>query len=217
MLSQTEENYLKVLFKLVLNKSEAGTNELALELGVKPASIHDMLKKLKEKNLVSYEKYGKITLTERGNQYAVQIVRNHRLWETFLFDKLEFSWDEVHDAAEQLEHVNSSKLIDRLDKFLGYPKFDPHGDPIPNANGVIEVEKRFFLSEIEVGKTCQMVGVKDNANSFLQYVARLGLGISSKITILSIEPFDSSLLIEVNETKHSVSKEFTDNIFVVKK
>ena len=142
MLSYTEENYLKALQKITLESGtkDAGTNELATLLAVKPATANDMLKKLKEKKLVDYEKYGKIRLSGEGEKIAIDIIRKHRLWETFLYQNLEFSWDEVHDVAEQLEHIQSSKLIDKLDKFLGYPEFDPHGDPIPSSNGEIKVQ-----------------------------------------------------------------------------
>ncbi|MEO0066766.1 MAG: hypothetical protein RI983_2092 [Bacteroidota bacterium] len=138
VLSYTEENYLKGLFKLTIElgeKEEAGTNEIAAQLGVKPASVNDMLKKLKDKKLIQYERYGKSSLTKEGKKRAIEIVRKHRLWETFLHEKLDFNWDEVHEVAEQLEHIQSKKLIDKLDQFLEYPSIDPHGDPIPNAKG----------------------------------------------------------------------------------
>src|SRR3954454_8694896 len=150
MLSHTEENYLKALFHLTtesIDKSKAGTNELAAHLNVKPASVNDMLKKLKEKKLISYEKYGKISLTAEGKRKAVDIIRKHRLWETFLYEKLEFSWDEVHEIAEQLEHIQSQKLVDKLDKFLKYPQFDPHGDAIPNAKGEMKAPFKKTLAE----------------------------------------------------------------------
>ena len=126
MLSQTEENYLKALFKLTYenNNNEAGTNELALTLEVKPATVNDMLKKLKDKEFVNYKKYGKITLSGKGKKIALEIIRKHRLWETFLYKKLEFTWDEVHEVAEQLEHIQSAKLVDKLDEFLDFPEFD---------------------------------------------------------------------------------------------
>ena len=142
MLSFTEENYLKALWHLTMDnthKEEAGTNELAAHLNVKPATANDMLKKLKEKKLVDYKKYGKSSLTNIGKKLAIEVVRKHRLWETFLYEKLEFTWDEVHEVAEQLEHIKSQKLVDKLDKFLNYPKLDPHGDVIPNEKGEMKV------------------------------------------------------------------------------
>ncbi|MFA9290107.1 MAG: metal-dependent transcriptional regulator [Solirubrobacteraceae bacterium] len=217
MLTQTEENYLKTLFGIIADnypRLQAGTNELACKLSLKPATVNDMLKKLKDKNLVSYEKYGKISLTETGNKFALLVIRKHRLWETFLYDKLEFTWDEVHEVAEQLEHVNSDKLVDRLDKFLEFPKFDPHGDPIPNSNGTIIVEKRIALNQVEIGEYCLVVSVKDNSNLFLQHAMKLGLKINSKILVLSIQLYDDLMQIEINEEKHTISKKFSDNILV---
>lgn len=217
ILSYTEENYLKYIFKIGADNGlgEAGTNELANYLSVKPASVNEMLKKMKEKKLVNYEKYGKIKLTKMGEKLAIDIVRKHRLWETFLYEKLEFSWDEVHEVAEELEHINSKKLINKLDKFLEYPEYDPHGDPIPNDKGVLKKQSKKTLSEIEVGKSCKMVAVKDNSSPFLQYVVGLGLGINNKIKVISREEFDGLTIIEINGELKSVSQKFCDNIFVV--
>jgi len=218
MLSHTEENYLKALFHLTFEragKEEAGTNELAAALGVKPATANDMLKRLKEKALIDYEKYGKISLSPSGKKQAVEVVRKHRLWETFLYEKLSFSWDEVHEAAEQLEHIQSKKLIERLDEFLEYPRFDPHGDAIPNALGEWEVPERKTLSEVRVGKVCTLVAVKDSSAAFLQYVDKTGLALNSKIKIISRMDFDGTTELEVKGTRITVSEKFTDNIFVV--
>lgn len=218
MLSQTEENYLKALFHLtneLPEKSEAGTNELAGYLGVKPATANDMLKKLKEKRLVTYKKYGKINLTAEGRKRALEVIRKHRLWETFLYDKLEFTWDEVHEVAEQLEHIQSAKLIEKLDKFLDYPEYDPHGDAIPNAKGELKVQFRKTLSQVAVGKSCKMIAVRDNSAPFLQYVVKVGLGISSKIKVVGRHAYDAMMEIEVDGKKSSVSQKFAENIFVV--
>ena len=216
-LSYTEENYLKCIFKIGSENEiqEAGTNALAEYLSVKPASVNEMAKKLKEKKLVDYEKYGKIKLTKSGNEHAIDIIRKHRLWETFLYEKLEFRWDEVHEIAEELEHINSKKLIDRLDRFLNFPEYDPHGDPIPNEKGVLKKQSKKTLSQIEVGETCKMVAVKDNSSSFLQYVLELGLGLNNKIKIISREEFDHQTTIEINGEVKIVSLKFTENIFVV--
>ena len=216
-LSYTEENYLKCIFKIGSENEiqEAGTNALAEYLSVKPASVNEMAKKLKEKKLVDYEKYGKIKLTKSGNEHAIDIIRKHRLWETFLYEKLEFRWDEVHEIAEELEHINSKKLIDRLDRFLNFPEYDPHGDPIPNEKGVLKKQSKKTLSQIEVGETCKMVAVKDNSSSFLQYVLELGLGLNNKIKIVSREEFDHQTTIEINGEVKIVSLKFTENIFVV--
>lgn len=218
MLSFTEENYLKALFQLIHEnrlKSEAGTNELAMHLGLKPATVNDMLKKLKEKKLIDYEKYGKISLTKLGTKAGVEVLRKHRLWETFLYQKLGFTWDEVHQVAEQLEHIQSQKLIDSLDKFLDYPEFDPHGDVIPNANGEIKYQYRITLSEIDAGKKCKMVAVIDNSPTFLKYVIELGVAIGSEIKVLSRNAYDNMLLIETNGKQASVSAKFSDNIYVI--
>ncbi|MEN9684335.1 MAG: transcriptional regulator [Bacteroidota bacterium] len=217
ILSYTEENYLKALLKLSFENGteEAGTNELAALLSVKPATVSDMLKKLKEKELVEYKKYGKITLTVIGKKYAIDVLRKHRLWETFLYEKLDFSWDEVHEVAEQLEHIHSEKLVDKLDKFLAYPQFDPHGDPIPNKKGEMKVHYKKTLADVAVGTSCKMVAVKDNSSLFLQYVVKLGLGINNKIHIVSKQEYDALLHIKVNGVISSVSQKFAENIFVV--
>ena len=217
MLSFTEENYLKALLKISFDSGveEVGTNELATALAVKPATANDMLKKLKEKELVDYEKYGKITLTTTGRKNAIDVIRKHRLWETFLYEKLEFSWDEVHEVAEQLEHIQSEKLVDKLDKSLDFPEFDPHGDPIPNKKGELKVQFKKTLSDVAVGNRCRMVAVKDNSSSFLQYVVKVGLGINNKIVVVSKQEYDAITVIEVNGIKSSVSQKFAENIFVV--
>jgi len=250
MLSQTEENYLKSLLHLAMEKvegdivdgggdvkgdvggvkgkrakddggakgdggGEVGTNELAAYLGVKPASVNDMLKKLKEKKLVNYEKYGKISLTDEGRKKAIDVVRKHRLWETFLYEKFDFTWDEVHEVAEQLEHIQSAKLVDKLDEFLNFPAYDPHGDVIPNAKGEMPVVHKKTLQEEEVGHHCTMVAVKDNSAPFLQYVNKMGLSINNKIKVLARHSYDQLIEIEVNGKTCSISPRFAQNIVIV--
>jgi DtxR family Mn-dependent transcriptional regulator len=217
MLSYTEENYLKALLKISFAHVDlgVGTNELATVLAVKPATANDMLKKLKEKELVEYEKYGKIRLTASGKKRGIDVIRKHRLWETFLYKKLEFSWDEVHEVAEQLEHIQSEKLVDKLDKFLDYPEFDPHGDPIPNKKGELKVQFKKTLADVAVASSCKMVAVKDNSSSFLQYVVKVGLGINNEILVVSKQDYDGLMVIKVNGVKSSVSQKFAENIFVV--
>lgn len=218
MLSFTEENYLKALFLLTLedgDKKEAGTNEMALQLGLKPATVNDMLKKLKEKKLIHYERYGKSSLTKEGKKLAVGIVRKHRLWETFLFEKLGFSWDEVHEVAEQLEHIQSKKLIDKLDEYLNYPAIDPHGDSIPNAKGEILTLSKKTLLEEEVGHQCKVVGVKDNSPTFLQYADRIGISLNQLIKVKAKQAYDDLIEIEVNGKKSSISPKFAENIIIV--
>lgn len=218
MLSIAEENYIKQLLSLSLDrdaKEGIGTNELAVSLSVKPSTVNDMLKKLRQKELIDYEKYGKIQLTNSGRKIGMDILRKHRLWETFLYQKLDFTWDEVHEVAEQLEHIQSIKLIEKLDKFLEFPEFDPHGDPIPTADGEIKVLSKLVLSDAEIGKTYRMVAVKDNSAVFLNYVMELGLGINNKIEIVSKQDFDESMEIKIKEETVRVSKKFSQNIYIL--
>ncbi|MFC3196866.1 metal-dependent transcriptional regulator [Parapedobacter deserti] len=216
MLSVTEENYLKALLRITGERGragEAGTNQLAGKLNVRPATATDMLKKLKEKQLINYEKYGKISLTDTGRELAVAIIRKHRLWETFLFEKLGFSWDEVHDIAEQLEHIKSEKLVERLDKFLGFPQFDPHGDAIPSADGAYANEVRQTLADADAGVPYLIVAVRDNSPSFLQYVSQIGLGIRRRLTVVQKFDFDHSVAIEIGGEKISISEKVAQNIY----
>lgn len=217
VLSYTEENYLKALLKIQLDtgNKEVGVNELALVLDLKPATINDMVKKLKQKKLLLFEKYGKISLTSTGKKHGLEVLRKHRLWETFLYEKLDFTWDEVHEVAEQLEHIKSQKLVDKLDAFLNFPTIDPHGDPIPNEKGEIKNLSRKTLNQIEPGNNCKLVAVKDNSAAFLQYVMKVGLGLSSHIAVVSRQTFDNSLEIEVDGNRSNVSEKFAENIFVV--
>ncbi len=216
-LTKNEEDYLKVLFMLSVEAGNdmVGTNHLAADLGLAPASANGMLKKLTEKNLVYNEKHGKWVLTDQGKSIALQLIRKHRLWETFLYEKLEFTWDEVHEVAEQLEHIHSKKLIEKLDKFLGYPEFDPHGDPIPNEKGKYKAVRKLTLSEVPSGSTCKLIAVKDSSAAFLQYVSEIGLGIRSQIKVIGRQAFDNSIRIEVDGTEVQVSEKFAMNIFVV--
>jgi DtxR family transcriptional regulator, Mn-dependent transcriptional regulator len=216
MLSKTEEDYLKTLFHLVADddESKAGTNQLATELSVKPASVNSMLKKLKDKQLVEYQKYGRLSLTSQGRAVALRLIRKHRLWETFLYQSLGFSWDEVHEVAEQLEHVQSEKLIERLDQFLNFPETDPHGDPIPNADGIMAAKPITTLAAVPRGCTCRITGVKDDSTLFLQYLNGLGLRLDARITVLDIIPFDQSMRIQTADHEWQVSDKFCRHIFV---
>jgi DtxR family Mn-dependent transcriptional regulator len=216
-LSFTEENYLKAIFTLSeANKLfETSTNEIAERIKTKPPTVSDMLRKLKDKKLVAYEKYRKVQLTKQGRMIAIQIIRKHRLWEVFLHDKLQFSWDQVHEVAEQLEHIHSEELVLRLEKYLGFPKYDPHGDPIPSANGELSHLHRILLSNIEPGNNCQVVGVKDSSPPFLEYLHDLNIGIGTRIKIIEKIGYDGSLVISIKKGKEtSVSKKFADNVLV---
>ncbi|MDN3675491.1 metal-dependent transcriptional regulator [Flavobacterium branchiarum] len=211
----SEENYLKAIYHLTTSsEAEVSTNAIAEMMETKASSVTDMLKKLSEKDLINYKKYQGVSLTENGKLAAKMIVRKHRLWEVFLVDKLDFSWDEVHDIAEQLEHIKSEQLINKLDDFLGNPTEDPHGDPIPDAQGrIIKVEKQ-LLSELSEKQTGVCVGVKDTSSEFLQYLDKQGIALGSKIECLSKESFDLSLKIKVNEQELTISNKIASNLFV---
>ena len=188
---------------------------MAAYLGVKPATATDMLKKLKEKELVTYQKYGKILLTDIGRKKGIAILRKHRLWETFLYEKLDFSWDEVHEVAEQLEHIQSAKLVDKLEEFLDFPEFDPHGDPIPKANGEIPAIDKVLLSDVPAGEICKVVAVKDTSALFLQYLEKLKITIGSSLKVLEVIDFDGSLNIQIDQDEpRSVSMKFAESLFV---
>jgi DtxR family Mn-dependent transcriptional regulator len=211
----SEENYLKTIYHLTtLLDTEVSTNAIAEMMETKASSVTDMLKKLSEKHLVNYKKYQGVSLTEKGKLSAKMIVRKHRLWEVFLVEKLDFSWDEVHDIAEQLEHIKSEQLINRLDDFLGNPTEDPHGDPIPDANGqIIKIEKQ-LLSELSENQTGMCVGVKDTSSEFLKYLDKQEIALGSKIQIVAKETFDLSLKIKVNGNELTISNKIASNLFV---
>jgi len=216
-LSFTEENYLKAIYSLSeRNESfDTSTNEIAERIKTKPPTVSDMLRKLTEKKLISYEKYKRVRLTKAGKQVAILVIRKHRLWEVFLHDKLEFAWDEVHEVAEQLEHIHSEQLILRLEKYLRFPKYDPHGDPIPSADGELNAVKRTILSEVAEGKACQVVGVKDSSTLFLQYLQQINIGIGTKIKVIEKIAFDGSLKISLKKDQQlTVSKKFCENVLV---
>ena len=215
-LSKAEEDYLKALFHLNIesDQKESRSSLLAEYLDVSQASVNSMLKKLKKKELVAFERYGKVKLTLSGEQVAVQLIRKHRLWETFLYQHMNFSWDEVHEVAEQLEHIRSKKLITELDKFLGLPKYDPHGAIIPSAEGHYELLPKITLSSLKAGDICRIVSVKDSSVAFLQYVSKIGLALSSEIKVVEIQEFDQSMVINFDDNSLPVSKKFADNVFV---
>ena len=211
----SEENYLKVIYHLSnLSPKGVNTNAIAGMLDTKASSVTDMLKKLSDKELVNYQKYQGVFLTDKGKLSAKMIVRNHRLWEVFLVEKLGFSWDEVHEVAEELEHIRSEKLINQLDKFLNFPNFDPHGDPIPNANGEMPTLAKQLLAEIEVGKITTCVGVKDTSVDFLQYLNKQQISLGTNIKVLEKEPFDGTTKIEINKTVLVISDKIANNLYV---
>ena len=215
MLTHTEENYLKVIYHL--SHTEDGgisTNAIAQKNDTKASSVTDMIKKLKEKELITHQKYQGVFITDAGKQAAKMIIRKHRLWEVFLVDTLHFNWDEVHDVAEQLEHIKSEKLINALDAFLGYPKEDPHGDPIPNAKGEIPFREKELLAETLIDTNYMCVGVKDTSSAFLQYLDRQKIALGTTFKVVKHEKFDHSVTISLNNIELILSKVVAQNLFV---
>lgn len=216
MLSTTEENYIKAIFKISeRSEKSARTNAIAEHLDTTPASVTDMLKKLSEKGLLNYEKYKGVTLTQEGISIATEMVRKHRLWEVFLVDKLRFSWDKVHDIAEELEHVNSSELIQRLDAYLDYPKFDPHGDPIPNAHGKFTIRNQSLLSDMHEKQKGVVIGVREHGSEFLQYLNKIKIKLGTSLEIEDVNSFDGSMAVVVEGKDNlTFSRRITDNILI---
>ncbi len=216
--SFTEENYLKAIYYLQQDSptKDVSVNDIAEKMNTRPATVTDMLRKLSDKKLIHYEKYKKTQLSKTGVAVALQIVRKHRLWEVFLHTKLRFSWDEVHEVAEELEHIRSSKLIERLDEFLDFPRFDPHGDPIPNAAGEVKPASNTSLSQTEAGKNLKLVAVKDTSSAFLQHLERFGLYIGVTMIIEEFLPFDHSVMVSINNSQPvMLSDKIAANLLVV--
>lgn len=216
MLSFTEENYLKTIYRLSESGSKSVlTNEIAESMNTKAASVTDMVKKLSAKDLISYEPYYGVKITRQGKLSALTIIRKHRLWETFLVEKLQFNWDEVHDVAEQLEHIQSPLLIEKLDEFLGYPTTDPHGHPIPDKNGKIQSVRQIALADAVVNKKAIVKSVTDGSPSFLQYLSKIGVYIGATIAILEKIEFDGSLEVLIdNKRKVFISRDAAQNLLV---
>lgn len=213
--SFTEENYLKAIFKLSEKDELVTTTDIANVLNIRSATVTDMLKKLALKKLIRYERYKGLYLTDKGRAIGVKIIRKHRLWELFLVEKMKFKWDEVHEIAEQLEHIQSDELINRLDEILGFPKSDPHGDPIPDKNGIIGKLKSHPLSALKPNSNSVVVGVMENSNTFLQYLDKIGIALGDTITIHSVEPYDQMHHISINNGKEIViSASAAKNILV---
>jgi DtxR family transcriptional regulator, Mn-dependent transcriptional regulator len=217
MLSITEENYLKAIFKLSeKNKKNISTNNIAAEIQTAAASVSDMIRKLSEKKLVNYEKYKGVQLTDKGKKTALSLIRRHRLWEVFLVEKLNFSWDQVHEVAEELEHVSSPLLVARLDEFLDKPKFDPHGDPIPDEHGKMVYHEETTLDQLQPKDKAIIVNVSDQSASFLQYLDQQQLQITHKIEVLEHHVYDGSKTISVKGKKLFVSEKVGKNLVVKK-
>ncbi len=214
-LSYTEENYIKAILGLSLQAEvSVSTNELASVLTTTPASVTDMLKKLSAKDLISYQPYKGARLTESGYKHATFLIRKHRLWKVFLYQSLNIPWEAVQDIAEELEHINSDLLIDHLDSFLGFPKFDPHGDPIPNAHGKYTLRAQSPLSDLSPGKQGVIIGVKDQQISFLKYLDEKGIGIGKTVTIIRHDPYDQSIIITIDQKEIVLSGKAVGLIFI---
>ncbi|WP_108423921.1 metal-dependent transcriptional regulator [Flagellimonas amoyensis] len=216
-MTRSEENYLKAIFHL--GNGEAGsisTNAIAEQMETKPSSVTDMAKKLAEKGLVHYKKYQGISLTDAGTRTALSIIRKHRLWEVFLVKKLDFTWDEVHEVAEQLEHIKSEKLIDKIDALLDFPKYDPHGDPIPTKDGKFMERDKQLLSEMPIHAQGVCVGVKDSSAPFLKFLDKNKIALGNTIKILDKEDFDQSLQIQMEGRELRISHQIASNLYVKK-
>jgi len=212
--STSEENYLKTIFHLQTKDENVTTNELAEKLQAKPASITDMMKKLKTRRLVNYQPYQGFRLTPEGKKVALSIIRRHRLWEYFLAEKLKFNWDEVHEVAEQLEHVSNKKLIDKLDEYLAFPKFDPHGDPIPDTNGKMETGQQINLPDLPVNKTAKVCFIANQSELLMEHLNEKKINIGVSIVVKRKFSFDDSLEIKLDNKLLMISDQLAKNIFV---
>jgi DtxR family transcriptional regulator, Mn-dependent transcriptional regulator len=209
-----EENYLKAIYHLSHQADNVSTNQIAAALNTKAASVTDMLKKLADKQLINYTPYQGVSLTGPGEKIALLIIRKHRLWEYFLVEKLSFKWDQVHDMAEELEHISSKELIDRLDQFMGYPKYDPHGDPIPDSHGNLKTHELKPISSAEINSSGVISGVRDHSPEFLQYLDKQQLTIGKKIKVIEVVTYDHSMILQVSNNKVHISREVANNLLI---
>jgi len=217
-LSFTEENYLKGIYQLTKNQEDgASTNDIAHHMNTKASSVTDMLKKLSRKELIHYKPYQPVTLTDVGRLTAVKVIRKHRLWEVFLVDKLGFRWDEVHEIAEELEHIRSEKLIERLDSFLGSPSYDPHGDPIPDKNGNVQHHKDFTIADLSKGHYGMIIGLKDTSSEFLKFLDGSGLTLGKTVRVNMVTSYDNSMEVTINMTQQqTISHQVAKNLYIKK-
>lgn len=215
-LSHTEENYLKAIYQLSGHGQQlVSTNALSAALHTSSAAVTDMVQRLHHKGLVTYQKYQGVNISASGKEQAIQVLRKHRLWEVFLVEKLKFAWDEVEEVAEQLEHIQSLLLIQRLDDFLGNPAYSPHGEPIPDAQGGMRTKKQVVLSRLEVGSSGIVMAVKDGKPLFLQYLSKRGIYLGAKISVIDKIAFDQSMDISVDgHSKISISLQVSDGILI---
>lgn len=214
MYTLAEENYLKAIYKLSLLTENVSTNQIAAELVTKASSVTDMLRKLAEKLLINYTRYQGVSLTTAGEKVAVNIIRRHRLWEYFLVEKLHFKWDEVHEMAEEMEHISSTELIDRLDEFMGFPSRDPHGDPIPDSQGNFKKNDLKPISALDVNACGIISGVRDHSSAFLQYLEKQNLTIGKKITIKEIITYDNTVVLQMENKLLQISRDVANNLLI---
>lgn len=213
--SSSKENYIKAIFHLQEEDGIVTTNALARQLDTRAASVTDMLKKLKTQKLLMYEKYQGVKLSPEGRRMALQIIRKHRLWEFFLVEKLKFGWEEVHEMAEELEHISSKKLVDRLDEFLGFPKQDPHGDPIPDVNGKIQSRKQVSLVELKINVPAVVSNISDQSPEMLELLSHKGLSLGTKLEVKKRFTFDNSIELKIkNQSSVTISESVAKNVFV---
>jgi len=213
--SASKENYLKSIYHLQRNRESVSTNALAQALQTRPASVTDMLKKLTAQKLLQYEKYRGVKLTHEGKKIAVQIIRKHRLWEYFLVKKLQFGWEEVHEIAEELEHISSKKLIDRLDAFLDFPQSDPHGDPIPDSNGKVPSLHLLTLANLPVNTKAEICSIGNQSIEMMELLNHKNIRIGTQVEIIKQFSFDHSLEIRIQKkAAFTISAELANLLFV---
>lgn len=210
-----EENYLKSIYHLSLNTQNVSTNQIASLLNTKAASVTDMLKKLADKQLINYARYQGVSLSASGEKIALQIIRKHRLWEYFLVEKLNFKWDEVHEMAEEMEHISSQELVDRLDEFMNFPKYDPHGDPIPDSDGNFNTHELKPIATLGVDGCGVISGVRDHSAGFLQYLEKQQLTIGKRITVTAINEYDNSMILQSDDRQIHISRDVAHNLLIV--
>lgn len=217
MLTKSEENYIKEIYALEQQyKAAISTNLIAEKMNTKASSVTDMLKKLAHKNVLIYQKYKGVKLNNTGKKIALSVLRKHRLWETFLVEKLNFSWDKVHEIAEQLEHIQSEKLTKQLDAFLNFPKVDPHGDPIPDSNGDFSTINSICLSQLKIGESGVFIEVKNDSEKFLKFLTKNNITIGTTIKVIDKEAFDNSIKIEIDKEQFNISESVIKNIYLKK-
>ncbi len=216
-LSKSEENYLKTIFNLSdSGNKQVSTNSISKILNIEPASVTDMIKKLSKKKLLYHEKYKGSVISKKGTKLAIQIIRRHRLWEVFLHDKLQFKWNEIHDIAEELEHVSSEELINKLDKYLKYPKIDPHGDPIPNKLGEIDLIDKISITDLKISERGIVSRIIKEDENFFSLLKKLNIEIGTEILIEDIIDYDGSIEARIENKSVIISKNIAENIKITK-